>query len=188
MIRFIHGVVKLQKNDSSIVVTSDGIGWHVKTGNMLFNPGDELDLYIYTQIRENEITLWGFKDIDDLELFELLVSVNGVGAKIAQALLLQKGREGIVHAIVAKDSQSLVIPGVGKKTSEKLIFSLKDKISDIKIDSGHSLNILREDREVIEALIQLGYAESHVVKVVSEIEFDSDMSLQQKIKLVLKNI
>jgi Holliday junction DNA helicase RuvA len=194
MIRMIEGEVISQKNGVTIIKTANGIGWGVRTGSILFEVGTKICLYIYTQFKENEISLWGFKDLSDLEVFEFLLSVNGVGARIAHNLIIDLGKDTIIKAIQLNEPNLLKIPGVGLKTAQKIIFSLNDKLNDFKFLSGdttaeegddlqHNTNI----QEALDALQRLGYNKTEIVAVLRDLAREqNDLSTEALVKLALK--
>lgn len=192
MIRLISGKVVFQKKGFSIIQTKDGVGWYVNTGNILFQMGEEVEIFVYTQFKENEISLWGFKSSDDLEIFELLISVNGVGARIAHTLVNELGKNLILQSIQLNDPESLKISGVGLKTAQKIIFALKDKINntDWQIDQNDKQLILNQNiNEALDALEGLGYSRILASKVLKELFGEySDLSTEEMIKIALKHL
>lgn len=190
MIRFIQGKVKHQKDGKTVVVTADGVGWFVQT-SQLCKVGDDVEMYVHTQFKETEITLWGFKTYEELELFELLLGVSGVGAKTAQLLLNEKGRDLIIQGISLQDPEILKVSGIGKKTAEKIIFTLKDSINRLSFSTnvvGGAEEIIQDEKDVIEALIQLGYARAHVIETVKNTNFNEDLQVSEKVKLILHKL
>ncbi|BCX13849.1 MAG: Holliday junction ATP-dependent DNA helicase RuvA [Candidatus Dojkabacteria bacterium] len=170
MIKLLSGRVVSQKNGATIIQTNDGVGWDVKTGSIVLEVGQQAELYIFTQFREYEISLWGFLSLNDLEMFELLISVNGVGARIAHSMVTELGRDLIIKAISLNDANSLKISGVGLKTAQKIIFALKEKITDqdFAVDESQ-LNLNQNFKEALDALEGLGYNKVQVSKILKDI-------------------
>lgn len=131
MFGYISGTIKDILDDKLIILTESGVGYAthypVKSG---FLVGQQIELYLYTAVRENEISLWGFLESRDLRMFELLLSVSGVGSKTAYTLVSEVGVGGVARCIVQADTRGLKAPGVGKKTAERIVLELKDKLHD----------------------------------------------------------
>ncbi|GIW58929.1 MAG: Holliday junction ATP-dependent DNA helicase RuvA [Candidatus Dojkabacteria bacterium] len=190
MIKLLSGRVVSQKNGATIIQTNDGVGWDVKTGSIVLEVGQQAELYIFTQFREYEISLWGFLSLNDLEMFELLISVNGVGARIAHSMVTELGRDLIIKAISLNDANSLKISGVGLKTAQKIIFALKEKITDqdFAVDESQ-LNLNQNFKEALDALEGLGYNKVQVSKILKDINEEfSNLSTEDLVKLALKNL
>lgn len=126
----------VERNEDSIVVDVNGIGYNIfMSGGKAFEIGAEGDMvkvYTYTAVREDAINLYGFISKEDLNLFKKLISVSGVGPKVAQGILSYFSADQLIMAISAEDSKAISkAPGVGKKTAERIIIDLKDKVEDI---------------------------------------------------------
>jgi holliday junction DNA helicase RuvA len=164
MIGYLKGTIKLAQ-DNQVIVLCNGIGWAVHTGSRVFVEGTEVELFIHTQVRENDISLWGVISPTELMLFRMLLNVSGVGGKTALTLVTEKGVGGIVRAISFMEGKDLQVSGVGKKTTEKIILELKDKISGIPMTDipkseqpvDLSPTLRRFTNDAIEALQNLGY-------------------------------
>lgn len=134
MIGFLRGKV-LTSNESSIILDVSGVGYRVHAPLPLLvstTPEQEISLYIHSHIREDQFTLYGFKDELDLFLFEKLISVSGIGPKSALAMLSVHSPTSIADAIEREDVSALShTPGVGKKTAEKIIIELRGKLSHL---------------------------------------------------------
>lgn len=117
---------------------------------------EEANLYIYTHVREDALQLYGFLECAELEMFELLISISGIGPKVGLSILAIADPKTIRTAIVNRDPSILTsVSGVGKKTAERVIIELQNKVSDLDIhDAGSAL----ADQEAIEALMALGYS------------------------------
>jgi Holliday junction DNA helicase RuvA len=191
MIGYLQGKIKSIGSDGTLILVSGGIGWvvnYIRSTNYL--EGQEADIIIHTQVKEDSITLFGFPDIKSKDLFLKITDVSGIGAKTAMTLLSQVGYNSIISAITNDDPNSLKVPGVGKKTAEKLVFELKDKLDEFgfeQISEGQGNKM----KSASEALLGLGYSKGEVEEAISEIKkIDNldinSMSEQDIVKHILK--
>lgn len=169
MYAYLKGVVA-QKAADRIVVEVSGVGYnvYVSPGRIYEFPeyGEEVKIYAYTSVREDAINLYGFATPEELELFKLLISVSGIGPKGGLAMLSVMSADDIKYAIMTGDAKLLAkAPGVGKKTAERVIIDLKDKINAQElampaadVSSGKTLQEHPQAREAAAALIALGYS------------------------------
>ena len=131
MISYLEGEVELKK-PGWVIIKTGGVGYKVSVTPSFsdtFNEGDSTKMYIYTQVREDILALYGFKEVSELDLFELLLSVSGIGPKAAIGILSAATPENITESIVRQDPTILSsVPGVGKKTAEKVVIELKNKV------------------------------------------------------------
>lgn len=157
MISYLDGKVQLIR-DSQVVISVNGVGYKVSMGPDLVNKlhlGDQVQAYIYTQVREDILALYGFESLEGLDLFELLISVSGIGPKAAMGILAAATPDKIRASIVSQDPTLLSsVSGVGKKTAEKVVIELKNKVG-----ATGSLfdNNGGKSEDIYEALIQLGF-------------------------------
>ena len=168
MIAHLKGIL-LNKSTSSIIVDNNGLGYEVFVPLSTFYTlpdveGQEVSLHIHTHVREDAFLLFGFKTILEKKIFRLLISVSGIGPKLAINILSGIGPDALLEAIALGDVAKLQsIPGVGKKTAERISLELKDKAQLIRADVDlPSVKISsQEDREVrddaLSALVNLGY-------------------------------
>jgi len=155
----------LSKSPNQIVVDCHGVGYDVAisvpTFTVLPAEGEEVSLHINTQVREDAIALFGFIDRDEKRLFERLITVSGIGPKLGITVLSGIAAERLVAAIRSSDNASLVkIPGIGKKTAERVVLELKDKLDDLQgaapeTTPGFQGGPVVDD--VLSALVNLGY-------------------------------
>lgn len=146
--------------------------------------GGDTSLWVYTAVRENSIDLYGFSSEEELRIFELLITVSGIGPKSALAILGVAGVKSIEDAVSTGDTSSLVkISGVGKKTAEKIVLELSGKIASSS-RNGVSAN---ENVDVFEALKSLGYRERDIQETIKNIP-KNITGTNEKIKYVLKNL
>lgn len=204
MYAYLKGIIAWKTADR-IVVEVSGVGYnvYVSPGRIYDFPeyGEEVKVYTYTCVREDAVSLYGFATPEELELFKLLISVSGIGPKGGLAMLSIMGVEDIRYAIMTGDAKLLSkAPGVGKKTAERVIIDLKDKINaqdfEASITESAAPKALKEDpkaRDAADALIALGYsareAEHAVEQALKELEAQSGgdgVHSDQLLKLALK--
>lgn len=167
MIGFLRGNV-LTTKENTLILDVSGVGYKVLCPLPLLlslTQGDDLSLHIHTHVREDQLTLFGFKDENDLFLFEKLTSVSGIGPKGALSMLSVHSPSSIAHAVEHGDAGVLSsTPGVGKKTAEKIIIELQGKLS-------HLLGTQEDDSlyEVRLALETLGYSAKEIREALKEI-------------------
>ena len=181
-----------------VVIELNNIGYKIFTsGNTMSNMpkvGDEVLLYLEQIVREDFIGLYGFTTREELEMFKLLLSINGVGAKAALSLLSISTVNNLKYAIMMGDEKHITrAPGIGKKTAQRIILELKDKlkpdeltseeeqlIEGINDNSDYSFNI----NETLSALMALGYTEKEAQKALAKV--DKTLSIENMIKESLK--
>lgn len=182
MIGYLEGKI-IHKSVNYIILKVGEVGYKVfviPTEPYLLNTKTEV--FIYEDIKEEKHDLYGFKDQNRLSTFEKLISVSGLGPKIAITILSSMTAGQISKSIDDNDTNSfLAIKGIGKKLANKIILELKDKI-DISDLGGASQNT---DRELIEALESLGYGKKEIEKIIKEIPKDI-LTIEDKIKWSLK--
>src|SRR3989344_7731257 len=159
MIGFLNGEV-LARDDPHIVINVNGVGYKVLAPKSVLSKATlngKLKLYIYTHVREDAISLFGFLDSLDLRLFENLISVSGIGPKTAMNIFSVGGREEIVQAIITGDVVFFTgVPRLGKKNAQKLIIELKNKLGSVD-DLDLSKFDNKENSEVVSALKTFGF-------------------------------
>jgi len=180
MIGFLSGILKSIKNGQTLIDVN-GVGYQVNVGSLqAIELQDKIELYIHTHVREDAITLFGFKDEDGLSLFEKLISVNGVGPKSALAIVNSSPIETIKKAIEAANLNFFTaIPGIGKKGAQKIIIELKSKLG-----KEFDLKDLDGNPDLKKALIQLGFKNSEILAVIPAI--DTAAPLNNQIKQALQ--
>ena len=164
MIAFLRGSL-LEKHPNSVVVDVGGVGYEVTisvtTFSSLPDTGAEVRLRIHTHVREDALALFGFMTHDEKTLFEKLISVSGIGPKLAMSVLSGLSAGDLVSAIRGSQADKLVrIPGVGKKTAERIVLELRDKLEGIggaPVTPAPKAQILTElEADVLSALVNLG--------------------------------
>ena len=203
MIAFIQGEL-CDAGQDTIVVACHGIGYEIQipvsVAQVLPDPGNVVKIYTYTYVREDALGLFGFLTQDDLKIFKLLITVNGVGPKAALAILSAMTADELRFAILAEDAKAIAkAPGIGPKTAKRMIIELKDKLNlesmieghgDAEMglsDPGDAAANVRD--EVIMALTALGYGNTEAVRAVRAVsgadEMDSETLLKQALKKIM---
>jgi len=148
--------------------------------------GEEVQLHTHFHLREDNATLYGFASADELGLFQTLISVSGLGPKLALAMLSAMSVEKLTMAIATGSTDLLsVVPGIGKKMANRLILELKEKIGAGWITTP-AAQLAQENTDVFAALTSLGYSVSEANRAVASLPPSSDLSLEEKIKLALQ--
>lgn len=195
MIGALKGTVAQLEADYCIIDTAGGVGYRViMPGAHLaqLTMGKEIRVHVHTAVREDAIMLYGFLSREYYDLFEILLTVSGVGPKMALGILSAIKPDAFYLAVRNKDVKMLVkLPGVGKKTAERMLLELKDKISgsagetdEIQetVDAGGSGAVA----EAIEALVSLGYTNSEIMPVLKQIPDCSSLSGEAILRQALK--
>lgn len=179
--------------DAAVIIDVNGVGYLVNVLAGEFLEGEEVELFIHTAVKENDISLWGFDSADKLKLFNLLLSVSGVGLKTAMALITEKGVREIVRSIVLEDPAGLKVSGVGKKTAERILIDLKGKVDDMSINAsdGEATVVQNTDvnQDVLVAIESLGYRRQEVLDAFKRLSSEAkELSTEDLIREILKNI
>ena len=202
MIAYLKGTLEEIGNDY-IVVDVNNIGYLVKVSLRVIEGlpcvGSQIKIHTYTYVREDVLALYGFLTKDDLQMFLLLLGVNGVGPKGALGILSMFAAQELRLAIISQDSKTIAkAPGIGAKTAQRMLIDLKDKVSveetfekmgdmPAKLsDSNVQNNGARGD--AIEALTALGYSASESMKAVNAVDVIEGMSSDAILKQALKHL
>ena len=196
MIGHLKGQI-ISKNPPEILLEVSGIGYELlcpmSTFYELGNLNDEILLFTHLSIKEDAHTLFGFISKDEKNIFRELIRVNGVGPKVALAILSHLAVPSLIECIANEDSDLLAkTPGIGKKTALKLIVELQDRLSKVELSSSYiSNNAIQKSsnpntQQAIEALQSLGFKTKEANNMVSKIE-DKDLSTEQLIRQALQN-
>ncbi len=185
----------IYSDQTSVVIECAGVGYKCfVTKNTLYNlpsKNEEMFLYTHLAVREDAMDLYGFSDLDELNAFKLITSVNGVGAKIGIAILSEFTSEQLILSVASNDPKRLTAAaGVGIKLAQRIVLELKDKVGSAVI--GKSMNVSKVNSavanttsaEAIEALVSLGYSKSDAASAVGQL--DITLSTDQLIKQALK--
>ena len=196
MIGYLHGIVKFIFEDNCIIDVN-GVGYKVfidERNLKSFVIGQEVELFIHTAVREDSISLYGFKTQSDYELFSQLITVSGIGAKTALNVLSRISSTDFARAIYQKNLTVLTnLPGIGKKSAQRLILELKDKLDvdtlvedDDKSEWQPGNDKSSPVEEAAEALTALGYTNSEIAEVLQKAK--KSMSTEDIIKFALKEL
>ena len=195
MIRHITGKYLFYEKGSIVVETQGGIGFriHVADTSPVLNAreGDVVQLYTYMQVMDDGLSLFGFNDRDALTLFEQLLTVNGVGPKAGLAIMSIGTVNQIKAFIMHKDAKSIAkAQGVGKKTAERVILELADKVSavpiqDAEIATESAVLFSDERNNAVVALTTLGYSKAEAEEAIGHVPED-DLTIEEYIKKSLK--
>lgn len=200
MIQYIKGTLA-DMDTESVTIDNQGIGFQVfisgQTFEYLPKIGAEIKMYIYFQVKEDGFTLFGFLTKDDLRIFKLLISVNGVGPKGALAILSVLTPDDLRFAVIADDAKAISkAPGIGAKTAQRVVLELKDKL---KLEDAFSpkdglvknpaIELEKGVRqEALLALTSLGYSATEASSVLAGIEITPESDVEDVLKLALKNM
>lgn len=197
MIRFIKGRFYPQADGTVVIENGSGIGFlmTIAANCPLYKhyEGEEVKAYTLMTVREDDISLYGFSSMDELDLFRLLISVSGVGAKAGISIMSILPVDELKRAIASGDAKTIATAnGVGKKTAERVIIDLKDKVGSYEIsdtgDSGVSAAAFTNERtEAVTALMSLGYSKSEAEQAVGKVK-DENLQAEDYIKQALKNM
>jgi len=190
MIATLEGILEYRGNDS-IIINVGGIGFRVYvSGSTLSQLGavkDKAFLYTHLHVREDNVSLYGFASSEELGLFKTLISVSGVGPKLALALFSALNPKQVVMAITSGDIDLLSqTPGIGKKMASRLVVELRGKLE--KEWKEVALPLAPECADVIAALTGLGYSLTEATKAVSKLQDSEELSLEEKIKVALQQV
>lgn len=192
MITFIRGILAQTKPDA-IVIEVGGIGYevgiHSRAGTMLPPMGTPIIVYTFLQVLDNDLKLFGFLNQEELDLFKMLLGVSGLGARSALNILAVLRPDEFFQTVVSSDEKRLMtVPGIGKKTAQRLVFELRDKV-------GKGLGMVfaaAEEaapmEELLEALEALGYQRAEVFPLVMNLKSQGELSgpVEDNIKKVLR--
>ncbi|WP_455041553.1 Holliday junction branch migration protein RuvA [Leptotrichia buccalis] len=205
MFEYICGKLSVKKIDY-VALDINGLAYKIyislKTFEKMSNIESTEKLYIHTNVKEDNISLYGFKTQNERELFKALISVNGVGPKLAIAILSTFNTKEIVDIILENEPKIFIkVPGLGIKKAQKIILDLKDKVtklefSEIINENSNTLNrnntssseilLMKEDLKL--ALESLGYADTDVSKWIKNDELIKIKNISEAIKIILKRI
>lgn len=208
MISYLKGeLAEVKENYVVIEVGSIGYEVYLPSSSIMGLPsrGSNIKLYTYLHVREDAIGLFGFLTKDDLEMFKLLITVNGIGPKGALGILSAISADDIRFAVLAEDAKLIAkAPGIGNKTAGKLILELKDKFKletafeqrfinqEEKQQAGSGIQgvqeFQRKREEAVQALTVLGYSASESLKIVNQVEITEDMTSEEILKKCLKKM
>lgn len=200
MISYIRGELAAIETEK-VIVDVGGVGYGIympaQSLGLLPPPGNEVKIHTYLNVREDAMQLFGFLTRDDLEVFRLVIGVSGIGPKGGLSILSQLSPDSLRFAVMSGDVKAIsAAPGIGKKTAEKLIIELKDKLSiedvlnnaiqdsDTAFVPGNSNGI---QAEAVQALVALGYGNAESLRAVKQVTLE-DPTVEDLLKEALKKI
>lgn len=188
MIARIKGVV-IEKKEGNVIIEVGGVGIRVFVLPDVVDrvsPEEIVTFFTHLVVRENILDLYGFLKREELEIFELLISVSGIGPKGAVGVLAAAGPAEIKSAIALKDYSVLTkVSGIGKKTAERIVLELKSKIGKLEGDVSHAGGFTAEGIEALEALLALGYAREEAKKALQKVSPEVE-GASEKVKQALR--
>ncbi|MEQ8673345.1 MAG: Holliday junction branch migration protein RuvA [Aggregatilineales bacterium] len=187
MIASIQGKVASKEHDYLVVVVH-GMGYKVFAPQSTMDSvhGDEIFLHTHLIVREDSLTLYGFASIPERELFETLLSINGVGPRVALAILSTLSIDNLRNAIISDRAEILTrVPGIGKKTAQKILFELKDKLI-VGLDAAPISTFDDVNSDVIDTLIALGYSIVEAQSAIQSLPKDAPNVVEERVKLALQ--
>ena len=204
MIAYVNGILEsIEEGNAVIDVNGFGINVNISGSTMDRMPGigETVRLYTYTSVREDAFNLFGFLSRDELSLFKMLITVSGIGPKVGLSILSVMMPDDLRFAIMAGDSRTISkAPGVGKKTAERIVLELKDKIKVTEEDMTGGAAAIADDfdgdassarDEAVAALVALGYNSSDAMKAVRKVMKSNDgavLDTEAILKLSLKEL
>lgn len=198
MFAYIKGVLE-SKNENYVIIDVNGIGYKIFMPNSGINKlpeiGEIVKVHTYYHVREDNISLYGFNTQEELKMFELLISVSGIGTKSALAILSEISPSSFALSVISGDVTALVkIPGIGNKTAQRMILELKDKLKTeqaITKNNMQNVNIEYNNKDNISeassALQVLGYTKKEIDKVLASSDLNG-LSIEDIIKEALKKL
>ena len=201
MYAYLNGIIADIEEDNCIIDVND-IGYNVQisgqTMTRLPGIGERVKLFTYTNVKEDALQLYGFLSKADLEMFKKCITVSGIGPKGALGLLSAMDADDLRFAIISQDVKAISkAPGIGKRTAERLILELKDKLTiddtmiQKEMDAYQGGSIAIDDaqkKEAVEALVALGYGQTESLKAVNAVPGGEDMDAGALLKAALKKL
>lgn len=202
MISFIKGEL-VEVYEDMIVLENNGMGFNIRVPASLLSElgpvGDTVKVYTYLQVKEDGLSLFGFLTRDDLNVFKMLINVNGIGPKGALAILSTITPDDLRFAVLSDDVRLISsTPGIGAKTAQRLIIELKDKLKlsdafEMALNNNaakkdRSNAVMSERNDAVEALVALGYGNSEALKAVKQVEDVENKNSETILKEALKKL
>ena len=178
MIGSLRGTILERNVDGTVLLEVGGVGYLVAVSTRVLaelEPGTSVFLYIHHHIREDAQTLFGFTSRDDRQTFQVLIKTNGIGPALAMAVLAPHPPAALFDVVANNDVAALtLVPGVGKKTAERLIVELRDRLSVPMLDGAGTSGSASAVADVRDALASLGYGTDEIRDVLRELRSDAD--------------
>ena len=191
MIVGLAGILE-QIGDSWVIIRLGGLDIRVNVPTSVFSElgdiGSQVRLHTHLHVREDILALYGFAHKEELELFRLLIGVPGMGPRNALIMLSSMNPHDIAGAILSENAAVLTrIPGIGKKIASRLVLELKGKLKDSWLESATS-GVTESSTDVLAVLATLGYSVAEANRAISSIPSNSDLPLEEKVKLALQHL
>lgn len=187
--------------DETIVLEVNNIGYNIHIPASMIDSfhgtGQKVKVYTYFHVKEDSMKLYGFLTRDDLNIFKLLLGVNGIGPKGALAILTVMTPDDLRFAVLGEDAKTIAkAPGIGNKTAQRLILELKDKLNLEDAFEAKSNHVAEEagisasgaKSEAVQALTALGYSSTEALKAVNGVELTADITVEEVLKAALKQM
>jgi Holliday junction DNA helicase RuvA len=194
MIGFLKGRL-LHSAPTALVLDVGGVGYRVQVPMSTYyeierSASEELGLYIHTHVREDAIELYGFWTEREQHIFEKLIAVSGIGPKLARVILSGMAPTDLLAALSTGDTVRLAtIPGIGKKTAERMVLELRDKVQELAADLPERARAVSDDDDLVMALINLGYRENAARRSVVETrDANPDAAVHELLRLALRRL
>ena len=202
MIGYIRGILE-EADEQSVIIDNHGIWYRIFVPSSAFSGalpiGKEVKIYTYLSVKEDAMQLYGFLTRDDLRMFRMLLGVNGIGPKAGLGILSALTADELRFAVLADDAASIAkAPGIGKKTAQKLILELKDKLNledafEQKLANQAAKDISAADagsqvQEAVQALTALGYPGTEALRAVKKVKGAESMTVEEILKAALKKM
>lgn len=202
MIGYVRGILE-EADEQFVIIDNHGIGYRIFVPSSAFSGalpiGKEVKIYTYLSVKEDAMQLYGFLTRDDLRMFRMLLGVNGIGPKVGIGILSALTADELRFAVLADDAASIAkAPGIGKKTAQKLILELKDKLNledafEQKLANQAARDISAADtgsqvQEAVQALTALGYPGTEALRAVKKVEGAESMTVEEILKAALKKM
>jgi Holliday junction DNA helicase RuvA len=189
MIASLQGIVDVIGTEW-MVVNVGGVGFKVSVPTSVLSEGGvtgrEIKLFTHLHVREDELTLYGFAEADDLRLFETLLTVSGLGPKTALNMLSAMSSGELCMAIASASVEMLTsIPGIGKKTADRIILELREKVGAL-VAVSPAARLTQENADVVSALTSLGYSVQEATRAVATLPAGKKLPVEEKVKLALQ--
>jgi len=194
MIGYLKGRL-LQSTPAALLLDVGGVGYRVQVPTSTYyeierTGAQELGLYVHTHVREDAIELYGFWTERERELFEKLIAVSGIGPKLARVILSGMAPNDLIAALSTGDTPRLAtIPGIGKKTAERMVLELRDKVQTLAADLPERPQTASTDDDLVTALVHLGYRDNQARRAVAETrDADPDAAFHELLRQALKRL
>lgn len=187
MIASVRGEV-LDKQDGSVVIEVGGVGFDIQASRVALDDchiGDNVTLFTRLIVREDSLTLFGFGNISERDLFDVLIKVNGVGPKLGMTIVSTLSIDNLRQAIISDRVEVLTrVPGIGKKTAQKIMLELKDKLP-MGLDAMPAGDFDDVNSDVMDALVALGYSVVEAQSAIQSLPLDAPDSIEDRTVLAL---